>query len=713
MQGLRFSSVDRQTLFWFWAGACLLGLGLGTVAWGWLGLLGLAGIGGALSRRRPRLPEVQFWLGAAVLMLGLVGYVQLRVPRPSPTDISAWAPQRNAILEAEVVTDPKSGIDQASLLVKPLRLVAPLEAGPQGLLYVRVPQAVSKQLYPGVRLKLIGSLSEPSGAKNPGQFDFQQYLARQGVFATFRAETVEVLSQPQNWLTQLRRTLVQAHITALGSPRGELLSSLVLGSNAVTLDPTIQEQFTRVGLAHLLAASGAQVALIVSNCLLLLGRWAAGARVIGTGLVLLLYLLIAGGSPSILRAGLMGYAVLAALLYNEKALAEPGGMFRPESLKILAGVAVALLLWNPFWAVDLGFQMSFLATLGLILSVGPLTKLMSFLPLFFATNFAVSIAAYGWTLPLQLSVFGQLSPYSLLANFVAVLGIEFLTIGGFLSSLVSLVWLDLTRLMDWPLGWLLTGLLGLVKFFAEAPGSTLYPGVLAGVQTLLLYAVLVALHLPQGRGLALALGGGLLLGPLLIPGPRVELTVLAGGRGAVLTSEGKTFFIGDGREAWLKGTVVAHLRRRGVQQLAAVVPLGETPILPAVPVVQTLGPLVPQTIVRLGNRTFIRVLEPTALILQTSEGRVLYLGERTIAQQQQFLRQFRAELNEVDWVWLDNPFLIAPYLTLPRLKGIFATQPKLSERTQQETQASRHELFWSQERGAITWQGGDRVQTVL
>jgi len=711
------SSVDRASFFWFWFGTMLVGLALGSWSWGWVGILALAGVGALWSWREPRLPEAKFWALAAGLALLMGVYVQWRVPQPSATDISRWAPQRQAIIEAEVVTDPKAGASgQANVLVKPVRLIAPVEAQPQGLLYVKFSQDAIKQLYPGVQVRFIGTLSVPRSATNPGQFDFRAYLARQGVFANFRAESLEVLTQPDSWLTNLRRRLVAAHVDALGSPRGELLASLVLGSNAVVLDPEIQEQFVRVGLAHLLAASGAQVALIVTNCLWLFGRFPLWLRAIGSGLILLLYLIIAGASPSILRAGLMGYAALFFLLYKEQNLLNPGGVFRPESLRILAGVAIALLLWNPFWIIDLGFQLSFLATLGLLLSTPPITRWLDRLPPLIASNFAVCIAAYVWTLPLQLSAFGQLSPYALIANFMAVLVIEIMTIVGFISSLLSLISIGLTQILDWPLGFLLDGLILVVRFFANAPGSTLYPGAFSGVQAGLLYVLLLLAHVEPGRRWIGALGAGavgLILIPALLPGPNVELTVLEGGQGAILRSEGRTFFVGSGQEAWLKSTVVPYLQRRGITSLAGVMsPMAEP--FPILPVAQTWTPQTPQTIVRLGNQTFVRVLEPTAWVVQTEQGRVLYFGKRSEAEQERFLQQFQKELAQVDWIWLDHSFLVAPYLALPKLKGIFATPRKFSARSLREIEATKRlKLYWSKETGAITWQGEDRVITVL
>jgi ComEC/Rec2-related protein len=112
-------------------------------------------------------------------------------------------------------------------------------------------------------------------------------------------------------------------------------------------------------------------------------------------LTLLIYLGLTGISPSVLRATLMGLAVLISLLTERQT----------KPLSVLLIVAILLLIVNPAWIFDIGFQLSFLATLGLLVTVPPLMERLNWMPPFFASLIAVPLAAMIWTLPLQLYVF--------------------------------------------------------------------------------------------------------------------------------------------------------------------------------------------------------------------------------------------------------------------------------------------------------------------
>ncbi len=751
---------EFQTIFWLLWGAFIAGLASAILhPLGWLVSLVLVGVGYVLTRQQPRMPELPFWVLAGLLTVGMNFYLILRTPTPTPRDVSVFAPQKQALLEAEVTDDPKLGSNGAlSVVVRVTKLIAPVEALTEGNLYVRykgpelnpelktdpskaattplvqsipLPKELLTQIYPGVQLQLIGSLTANKAATNPGQFDFGAFLARKSVFATFYADQVKVLTQPDNWLTQIRRTLVASHVAALGEPTGQLLASMVVGSGAANLDPKLNEAFTRVGLSHILVASGMQVSLIVGNCLILLRRQSTYLQAGVAGTVLMVYLLLVGGGPSIIRAGVMGYFALAGLVYGKKG----------ESVPVLALSAMLLLLWNPLWITDVGFHFSFLATLGLLITVPLITQKLTFLPALIATNIAVPIAAYIWTLPVQLQVFGKLSPYALPANFFSVVIVEVVTVGGFISSVISLFFAPLAQLIDLPLGWALQILIAMVNFFVSLPGSTLYPGALSGIQVVLLYVVLVLLHFPTPLSKQPLLGTGtaglLLIGPALLPlSPAVQLTVLDTGRAttALLEAEGKTYLIGDGEERAMKFTVVPYLQQQGTTKIDGLVAL-KTPDLKGIDQACTYGtlgnvwsvetiklpcgtPLIysAPNILRLGNQTFVRVLslEPLALVIQTKEGRVLYLGSSSVQEQRQVRGRFQKELAEVDWIWTDGKFLIDSWLDVPKLKGIMASNRFLNERTVEAIKSKEQLRFiWIKEKGAMTWTGADRVTTVL
>ena len=347
----------------------------------------------------------RFWRGLprwVWLVAGLVGclaglYFQVRLPQPGISDIchALWTDaatcQPAAFAKAEVKLFEVTGrVDSSPRLTRSSKLRFELEAAqvkglaadqtvlfaPQpvtGRLYVTVPPPAAEQLYPGLTITVSGKLYAPKPATNPGGFDFEKYLAQQGIFAGLTGTALTYPSDnkpapPLLW--SIVQQIVQVQEQGLGNPEGALVSAMVLGKSAVDVPYDIQDQFKQTGLAHALAASGTQVTLLVGVILALTQRLSSRLRLgLGSG-ILLLYIGLTGLEPSVLRAGIMGFVALFALTADRKV--------KPLGSLLLA--AVALLIYNPLWIWDLGFLLSFLATLGLLVTVPIISEWLDWLP---------------------------------------------------------------------------------------------------------------------------------------------------------------------------------------------------------------------------------------------------------------------------------------------------------------------------------------------
>ena len=550
--------------------------------WGWGIPLGVGLAGSLLCRRRLRLART--WLA-----MGLVGclawsYLGWRQPFPRPTDISLLAPQPQMSLVGTVLSEPRP--TRSERLQFWLRAEQVLEADStarlvSGKLYVTTSPVRATRtesfarpggdLHPNQRVCLTGSLYLPSPALNPGSFDFQAYLQRQGAFAGFSAR--EVIPQPGGggwggWV--LRRRVREAFTTGLGERQGNLLASLVLGSRAAQLDFDLQDAFREIGMAHALAASGFHVSLLVGVVFVLTRRLAVRLQQGIILAVLGLYIALTGFSPSVLRAALMGAAAMVVL--TEPRLQ---GKVRLNPLGTLLVAAVVLLIYQPMWITDLGFQLSFAATLGLLVGTAPTVSRLDFLPPAVATALAVPLAAQIWTLPLQVAIFGRIPTYSLLANPLLMILLLPLLVAGFGVAFVALLSPGLGSLLAKPLGLLITPLINWVSWIASWPFSSYYTGGISLLQCLLLYGVLVAAtfwprwqRAFRWQGTALILVG-ILLGPGLWPGPAVQITALASGRIPILAiqAEGRHLLLNSGDPRLAERTVLPFLRQRGLRRL--------------------------------------------------------------------------------------------------------------------------------------------------
>jgi competence protein ComEC len=466
--------------------------------------IALGGVSIAIALIAPKLwrgsPKSWIWLGAGLCGWLAIAYFHLRLPTPQATDIShqlAEYPTVTITLQGEIETAPRLTRSQnVQFMLRSLQTVSqdanhhPVFHPVTGRVYTTLPLLQSTGLIPGDRVELSGSLYRPKPATDPGGFDFQAYLAQQGIFAGLRGETVtpaEVARSPwevtQNAMMKalwaIRQQILSSQVTALGSPNGFLVSGMVLGRKAVDLPYDCYDQFVQAGLAHTLAASGFHVALVLGVVLKLTeglpSKWRAG---IGVGAIAF-YTILTGFQASILRASLMGIGALVGMVAER----------RVQSLNLLVLVAILLLLYNPLWIWDLGFQLSFLATLGLLVTVPTLTRWLDWLPSAIATTLAVPLAAYMWTLPVQLYAFGTLSLYSIPVNVVVTPLIYLISLGGMASAAFSLVTPIVGEAIAWSLSLPTDLLRWLVEWSNQLPGSSYAVGKLSIPQLIALYSL--------------------------------------------------------------------------------------------------------------------------------------------------------------------------------------------------------------------------------
>ncbi len=703
----------ERNSFYLLVGTYTAGLLLSGWSWSWLGLGIIALVGAVASLRIFSLPTWPFWVMAGILGVAASPYLYLRTPRPAATDIRWLAPRAEIVVQGTVIE--VSGEASQNVLLQ-------LTSGqPRGRVAIRAP--IAPRLVGGEQVRVTGSLARPQQPVNPQAFDFRRHLERQGVFAVLTARQVEVVSRPRpNWLIWIRGHILKVHQHHLGSEPGALFSSLIIGSDAVDLPKDLQERYRSVGLAHLLAASGAQVSLILGVCAALLSKARPTVQVALSAAVLGLFVCLAGASPSILRAALMGAVSLFALAASRKV----------QPLSALLLVAFGLLLYNPLWIFDLGFAFSFLATMGLIVTAPALTERLDALPTAIAGGLAVSVAASLWTLPLQLMTFGQWSPPGLLLNLLAMPAIEVLTIGGLFASTAALISPDLAGLIDLPLGAVLSVLDLLVRRVSEWSFSVLTPGVLLPVQAVLLYGLLVASHWQIPRTPILMSAVAVLFAPGLLSVPEVTLTVLANGRSeiVVIESRHRTFVLNGGSEGAVEHVLAPYLERRGRLVLDGAITLGsrlpETgglgrllamttverlydAVAPPWPrsyeqvLAQLVGTtyhrLAPEDIIELSPHARLRVLstEPAVLLLEVFDERLLLIGNLTRTEQDWLLQSQQHRLKNPHWLWTSSRQLSESW-HLSSLQGILSSGrgPFFTDNQLKSWSTDRH--------GALIWQ---------
>ncbi len=557
--------------------AYILGLLSTAVSWGSYAVLAM-GIGAAIVLPRFwRVGTTALWLTAGGLGLVATLYLQVRTPQPAVNDISRFVraidstQEQMVSVQGKVASTPRLTRSQRGQFWLEATRLDKIKGNEStvhvtGKLYVTVPLLQATGLYPGQVIAVTGVLYKPKAAANPGSFDFRSFLEREGTFAGFSGRQVIPAAQKQTqwgwWV--IRQRIVRSQIRWLGSPEGPIVSSMVLGSKAVDLPYDIRDSFIQVGLAHALAASGFQTSLILSLLLVITKRLSPRAQVSwGVG-VLVIFLGLTGLQPSVLRAVIMGFGALIALAMRRKV----------QSLGTLLIAATLLLLFNPLWIWDLGFQLSFLATLGLLVTVPPLIKKLDWMPPAIACLIAVPIAASLWTLPLQLSVFGVVPVYSIVVNIITTPLISVISISGIISALIALIWplagSALSWLLYYPSHWLIL----LVQVFSQLPGNSIAVGTISALQLLAIYGLISLAWLQPWWQRRWWLAGVIGFILVLLPVWRTQatmfrVTVLATEAEPVLVVQehGKITLINSGDADTARFTVLPFLQQQGINQI--------------------------------------------------------------------------------------------------------------------------------------------------
>ncbi|MEG4580518.1 ComEC/Rec2 family competence protein [Microcoleus sp. MON1_C5] len=473
------------------------------------------------------LPRAKWvWAVAGLVAFLASVYFAVRSPQPAVDDISKLIPaggntQEVAVtVRGRVVSTPRLTRSGRSQFWLETDLVSEINGGEggavvnrpvSGKLYVTVPLLQATGLYADNTIAVVGSLYKPQPPSNPGAFDFQAYLAREGAFVGLKGRQIDwtrekaiadvnrVNSQTAAFLEPsgmqpskiqaMRQRIVRSQLSQLNVPEGPLISAIALGKQAVDLPYNIRDYFVQAGLAHAIAASGTQVSMVLALVLGLTRRFSKQLQFsFGVGALFLLVALT-GFEASVCRAALMGFGTLFALVLNRQV--------KPLGLLLIA--ATILLLVNPLWIWDLGFQLSFLATLGLIVTTPPLMAKLDWMPPAIASIVVVPIAASVWVLPLLLYVFSVVSPYSILVNIIAAPLLWILSIGGMVSALAGLIFPPagsvLAQLLDYPA----KGLIAIAQYFSQLPGNSVAVGQVSVFQLIALYSLICWVWIGERR----------------------------------------------------------------------------------------------------------------------------------------------------------------------------------------------------------------------
>ncbi|HEY4633238.1 MAG TPA: ComEC/Rec2 family competence protein, partial [Candidatus Limnocylindrales bacterium] len=388
---------------WVAIGATLSALvlpGTGRLA----GALGLA-VAGLLLLALPRLTRGRRMAVLAAMLGAAAVALRLAVGGPPSGLAGDVGPEGQGpwTMLVETVGAPREG-----------RQVATLRSAGHGLAELRL--AATLPRYPPVEP---GDTVVVEGrARVRPDTPYGDYLERIGAWGTLQARRLEIMSVPDTsagrTLERLRRGAGDVLATVLPEPEAGLAAGILIGLRD-RVDRDVATAFTTAGVSHVVAISGWNIAIVAAAVAALAGRIGRRRRAIVTAVAIAAYIVFAGASPSVLRAGAMAGVVLLARESGRAGLASAA----------LGWAAALLLVAEPGLVSDAGFQLSTLATAGLIVWASPLTERIDRwsrgrLPRWLSESLGVSLAAQAATLPVVLGSFGRLALIAPAVNLLVV-----------------------------------------------------------------------------------------------------------------------------------------------------------------------------------------------------------------------------------------------------------------------------------------------------
>jgi competence protein ComEC len=317
-------------------------------------------------------------------------------------------------------------------------------------------------------LEIRGKLQEPMVFED---FNYKEYLAKEGIYLVVYYPGVEILEANQgNFIYQaifkFKNKIKQSIEQIMPFPEISILEAITLG-NKQMLSDELKETLNITGTRHIMAISGMHI-IILSEILLFLliglGLWRQQAVYFALG-ILILFIIMVGAPASAIRAGIMGGILLIAQSIGRLS----------DSGRIVVFAAVIMLIFNPLLLrYDVGFQLSFLAVLGIIylkpifdnwlekvLKKEQLNGLVQIITMTLAAQIAV--------LPILIYNFGKISFISPIANVLIVPTLPFIMSLGLAFNISALFWPLAGKVFIWPTYIGLTYVVRLTEFLSRIP----------------------------------------------------------------------------------------------------------------------------------------------------------------------------------------------------------------------------------------------------
>jgi len=350
------------------------------------------------------------------------------------------------------------------------------------------------KLYPrlafGDEITFAGTLSKPFNFRSDDgrEFNYEGFLAKSDVYYEIKSATVEKIGEQKGFsievlLYSLKRGFVGNLERALGDPHAALAAGLVVGEKSA-LGADLLNDFRTVGLIHIIVLSGYNITIVADALRKLLSFLPRVWGIVVGGLGIILFGILVGGGATVIRSCFMaGVALTGEVIRRDYSV-----------LRALIFAGLIMLIQNPMILLyDPSFQLSFLATLGLILLAGPIEKRIQFIPEKFGMRgiVASTLATQVFVSPFILYMMGNLSIIGIVVNILVLPLIPASMLAVFLTGALGFVFPLMSTITGWITHLLLSYELFMVEHFARFPLADIQVQMFSGWLVVGFYSLLI------------------------------------------------------------------------------------------------------------------------------------------------------------------------------------------------------------------------------
>lgn len=390
-----------------------------------------------------------------ILFLGLIAGVRYFFFIPKAPDFDEFV-GREIVVRGEIVEDPDVRLNSQQLKLKI----------PENKSYLLVMANKTKEYQYGDIVSVRGKLACPENfiTKQGKEFNYVKYLANQDIYFLLKYPKIEIISRGNgnpvfSFLYKIKNHFVKNINKVIDAPENGLALGLVLGLRG-GFDEDMRNNLIETGTIHIVALSGYNVSIVADNVMKALGKIFAESVSIPLGIITILFFVVmTGGQSTAIRAGIMATIMLIGRLTGRKYLAG----------RALVIAALLMITYDPRVLTDLSFQLSFIATSGVLFVTPRIINWFNFLPMRFGIRemVASTVAATISVLPIILHSTGVLSVVSVLVNFLILLFIPWAMFFVFVSGLIGFV----SRIVAIPFGFIAYIILHYIIFVINTFGS--------------------------------------------------------------------------------------------------------------------------------------------------------------------------------------------------------------------------------------------------